>query len=61
MQWQSRGLFGRDSREGKNLKIAKTNRCEHLRANMFNATFKGTASKLLICCNPEAKEFGQEV
>lgn len=59
-QWHSRELFGRDSREGESLKIAKTNICEHLRANMFNATFKGTASKLLMGCNPEAKSLGRK-
>lgn len=56
-----RGLFGGDGKEGENLKIAKTNRCEHLRAYMFNAIFKGTASKLLMHSNPEADKFGQEV
>lgn len=60
-QWHSRGLFGRDSREGENLKITKTNRCEHLRANIFNAIFKGVASKLLKHSNPEAEKFQQEV
>lgn len=40
--------------------MAKTNKYEHLRADMFNALFKGTASKLSMRCNPEAKEFGQE-
>lgn len=28
---------------------------------MFNAIFKGTASKLLMHSNPEADKFGQEV
>lgn len=58
IQWHSRGLFGR---EGENLKITKTNKCEHLRANIFNAIFKGMASKLLKHSNPEAEKFQQEV